>query len=265
MRRLSPRTTALVTLLAPVPAVEAHRHETPGAPSRPLALEYPIVATILALAAIVVAPVVWQTPASWLGAALQRHGATEAVTLSVLDGLGRRNLLTWERGVLRLRIDGTLAGPHILRVVVADHTGLIVGATGAARAAAARLALAGGLPVALAGVALLAVVGLVIGHLVTRRPEGLGQASRRRATGELGVRAGLGGADEIVQLGADSDRMAAQLERQVAELRLVQSAVEEIQGQRPLAARLPLLVKPSGRDELADRIREAIGPGAGAG
>ncbi|WP_018952840.1 EAL domain-containing protein [Thioalkalivibrio sulfidiphilus] len=60
---------------------------------------------------------------------------------------------------------------------------------------------------------LVALLGGFLSHrLVTRRMDRLLQATRRLGQGELGVRTGLSGRDELARLGQDFDRMAEQIQ-----------------------------------------------------
>ena len=68
------------------------------------------------------------------------------------------------------------------------------------------------------GMALIAGVSLLMGHLLTRRLVVLGRAARRLEGGDLSVRLGLQGGDEITQVGVAFDEMARSLEESVSAL-----------------------------------------------
>ena len=76
-----------------------------------------------------------------------------------------------------------------------------------------------GIVVAVIGMVIIAVVGLVAGILLTRRLARVTDAAHRFAHGETGARADIQGRDEIGDLGRSFDRMADNLEAGAAESR----------------------------------------------
>ena len=76
-----------------------------------------------------------------------------------------------------------------------------------------------GVGIAVTGMVLIAVVGLGVGFLLTRRLGHVTDAAQRFAQGEVDARANIGGRDEIGDLGNTFDRMADGLQTSTAEAR----------------------------------------------
>ena len=76
-----------------------------------------------------------------------------------------------------------------------------------------------GTSIAVTGMALIALVGLIVGFLLTRRLAIVTDAAHRFAQGETDARAGVGGRDEIGDLGHTFDRMANNLQARSREAR----------------------------------------------
>lgn len=76
-----------------------------------------------------------------------------------------------------------------------------------------------GIGIAITGMVIIAVVGLVAGVLLTRRLARVTDAAYRFAQGETNARANIHGRDEIGDLGRSFDRMADNLETSAAESR----------------------------------------------
>jgi signal transduction histidine kinase len=76
-----------------------------------------------------------------------------------------------------------------------------------------------GVSIAVTGMIIIAVVGLVVGVLLTRRLAHVTDAAYRFAHGEADARAGLRGRDEIGDLGHSFDRMADKLQASADESR----------------------------------------------
>jgi signal transduction histidine kinase len=74
-----------------------------------------------------------------------------------------------------------------------------------------------GIGIAVTGMIIIAVVGLGVGVLLTRRLAHVTNAADRFAHGEAGARAGLRGSDEIGDLGQTFDQMADNLQASAAE------------------------------------------------
>lgn len=76
-----------------------------------------------------------------------------------------------------------------------------------------------GIAIAIAGMFIIAVVGLAAGILLTRRLARVTDAAHRFAQGESNARAGISGSDEIGDLGHTFDHMADRLELSSSEAR----------------------------------------------
>ncbi len=74
-----------------------------------------------------------------------------------------------------------------------------------------------GYSIALAGMALIAIVGLVMGHVLTRRLSWLTEVADRVADGDTEIRTGFSGTEEIARVGAAIDSMLDRLELQLQE------------------------------------------------
>lgn len=74
-----------------------------------------------------------------------------------------------------------------------------------------------GIVIAVTGMIIIAVVGLIVGVLLTRRLAHVTTAAHRFAHGEADARAGLRGSDEIGDLGNTFDKMADNLQARAAE------------------------------------------------
>ncbi|MDJ0779041.1 MAG: ATP-binding protein [Gammaproteobacteria bacterium] len=70
-----------------------------------------------------------------------------------------------------------------------------------------------GIGIAIAGMLIIAIVGLVAGMLLTRRLATVTAAANRFAQGELNARTGVGGPDEVGELGTTFDKMADNLQK----------------------------------------------------
>lgn len=82
-----------------------------------------------------------------------------------------------------------------------------------------------GIGIAIAGMIIIAVVGLIVGMLLTRRLACVTDAANRFAHGDADARAGIGGHDEIGDLGHTFDRMADSLQVNAAE---AQQLIEQL-------------------------------------
>lgn len=76
-----------------------------------------------------------------------------------------------------------------------------------------------GIGIAVTGMAIIAIIGLVVGMLLTRRLARVTDAAHRFAHGEADARADIGGRDEIGDLGHTFDRMADSLQVNATEAR----------------------------------------------
>ncbi len=84
-----------------------------------------------------------------------------------------------------------------------------------------------GIVIALIGMFVISVAGMIFGHLLTRRLAGLEQAAKRLAEGDLDVSVEAAANDEIGSLGKSFNSMARNLEGMVAETRNLNEALEQ--------------------------------------
>ena len=84
-----------------------------------------------------------------------------------------------------------------------------------------------GISIALIGMTAIAVVGVLIGFLLTRRLDVLSNATQRLASGDLAVRAGLSGDDEVAIVGHAFDSMARSIAENVEALRRSTDLLEQ--------------------------------------
>ncbi|MBI3546494.1 MAG: EAL domain-containing protein [Gammaproteobacteria bacterium] len=72
-----------------------------------------------------------------------------------------------------------------------------------------------GITIAIGGMAIIAVVGTLMGYLLTRRLEILAVAAQRFAGGDLQTKAGLTGKDEVAEVGRAFDQMTAKIQEHI--------------------------------------------------
>ncbi|HET6522472.1 MAG TPA: EAL domain-containing protein [Geminicoccaceae bacterium] len=230
-----------------------------------MSLRYRIAATIFVLEAVMIAAVLWVTLGHSMGSAREQMARTDAITLRLLGDLSRVALLTEEYAELQSFIDGAQQDPRIRSVLLADGRERIVAATDLALIGAAvpnlvdekyrywrtvdilgaadRLGLLAvqfsngpliaayrqtrylGLSIAAIGMVLIAVVGLGMGYVLTRRLERLADTAGRVAAGETTVRVDLPGRDEVARVGGAFDSM---VERLAANLRALEAARDRL-------------------------------------
>lgn len=232
-----------------------------------MSLKYRIAVTILALEAILIAVVLWGTLHYAMDHVRKQAARTDWVMLRLLNDLGRTALLTDEFAELQAFIAGDQKDPRIRAVIIADASDRVVAATdvaliGSARPAthdgahtywrsveipsrAGRVGLLAiefsdgpienayrqtrnlGIKIAVAGMVLIALVGLGMGFVLTRRLQGLADAADRVAASDTSVRVEVSGRDEVARVGrafnSMVDRMAASVKAlEAARDRLIQ-------------------------------------------
>jgi len=227
--------------------------------ARRLSLRYRIALTIFALEAVMMALVLWQTLSHQMDAAERQLAATQKATVEMMSGVARVALITEEYADLQPYLEQVQEAPHIRRILLTDHSGKVVAssspalvgsqmvrfqdgsqeywrlhdirnATGligrlavefsrAPLVAANREALNLGITLAILGMAIIAVVGIAMGFLLTRRLDQLADAATRIASGNFDARAADAGRDEIANLARAFNRMAAEIEADIAKLR----------------------------------------------
>lgn len=222
-------------------------------------LKFRIALTIFVLECVMMVVVLWQTSASQTDALRTQQVAAQDAVMTLAARVARNALLTDEMNELRFYFEDLQRDPNVERVLLANAQGKVVGssdlrelgqpspefavgpksewrtitianATGPlgtlavqfssrellrAQAEARKL----GLVIAAIGMTLIALVGLGLGVLMTRKLGHLAQVAQRMAQGDRGVRAHVKGKDELAGLGRAFDDMADAVARQEHQLR----------------------------------------------
>ena len=224
-----------------------------------ISLKYRIAVLIFLLEAMMMAFVLSTTLNYYFDANRKLSNGNEVVLLNLLSDLARIALFTAEYDELQPYIEQVVTAPSVERVIllnndnrvvvssdVADigkvdptldnenhqfwRTQVISNASGNlgrlainfsdnAFVAANRKAIDLGISTALAGMIVIAIIGVVIGYLLTRRLETLKNAAQKLADGDLSVNSDISGNDEIAILSQAFNGMARNIEKVVADLR----------------------------------------------
>ncbi len=227
-----------------------------------LSLKYRIALVIFVLEGIMVATVLWQTLSLSLDSAAEQQTLTHDMLLELVGDLSRTALLTTEYADLQLHLQQVQLEPTVERAMVANIDGRVVastppGAVGkplpvmtnsqrrywrieavstpagplgtlAVEFSNERLETANarvrnvGIGIAVAGMLIIAIVGVLTGFDLTRRLDRISKAAQRFAEGELTVRASVPGRDELATLGQTIDTMIHQVAE--SQLRLKQQS-----------------------------------------
>ena len=220
--------------------------------------KYRIAITILLLEAVMVALLLWSTLSFTMARSREQFRQTHQVTLDFLGDISISALITENYGVLQDYVERLSDDPQIHLALVADHNQRIIASNqierlgdpldislndpdhfwiardlgasaGSLGQVAVEFSLAPlqevsdaarrlGLRIALSGMIIIAVVGLVMGATLTRRLARLGAAARRLAAGERDVRLDLRGSDEVARLAQSFNDMARTIRRTVEAL-----------------------------------------------
>ena len=177
-----------------------------------------------------------------------RLAENERAIVDVFADLSQNALFTRDFGDLQQYAEKLTRDPHIAKVLVADRTRRIVASADFSDVGmplparftdtaerfwrtmaignlgmiamefsnrelieASRQASARGIVIALIGMAFIAVAGVGFGFLLTRRLKTVTDAAARLASGDLGVRTGFTGRDELSIVGRTFDRMASRI------------------------------------------------------
>ncbi len=224
-----------------------------------MSLRYRIAATIFALEIVLTGAMLWTTLGHSMRTIREQVGSTDAVTLQLVGDLSRSALLTDEFADLQTFIEATRRDPRIEAVVLADVEGRVVAATdldliGARfpdltagehdywrqteiRGRASSLGTLAiefsdyplvlayrdtrnlGISIALTGMVLIAVVGLAMGFVLTRRLTNLAAVADRVAEGDRTARVEVAGRDEVARVGRAVNSMVARLAANLDALR----------------------------------------------
>lgn len=222
-------------------------------------LKFRIAAIIFLLEAVMMTAVLGVTLSYSRNETEKHLAANEEVMMELLANLSRVALLTAEYDDLQPYMEEVVRDPRVSTVLLSNRRGRIVvssehGAIGKplpnlennpAQRWLSREIVTGGRPIgvlamrfshedlqrinrevwnlgvsiALMGMTLIAVVGILIGHLLTRRLEALSGAAQRLARGDLTVRTGMTGHDEVAIVGQAFDTMAQSVRTNVEALK----------------------------------------------
>ena len=229
-------------------------------------LKFRIALTIFLLEGVMMAVVLWQTSSTLADSLRSQLNATEDVTMQLVARVSHTALLTEEFGELQFYFAHLQQDPKVKRVLLSDPRDVVVAsadvkdlgkplpalhdsqdtrwrtlvmsnATGRlgtlavqfstvelrhAQAKARRL----GILLAAVGMSVIAVVGVGIGYLLTRRLDRLANAAKRMTKGDLSVRTHLSGKDEVAAVGHAFDIMAESVAKDRAALEQTNSALE---------------------------------------
>lgn len=237
-------------------------------------LKYRIAIIIFVLELIMMAAVLSVTLSHSLKTSQEHLTESENVLLDILGDLSRIALITSEYDELQPYIEQVTSVPHVVDVFLANHNGRIVvssnvsnigekllrgesqrasiwrqkdiaNATGKIGTLAIvfshqdlieanQASLNLGIQVALSGMVIIALVGVIIGYLLTRRLESLAVTAQRIAEGDLEVRTNFKGKDEVAIVGRAFDHMAENIKTYIdnlidseEELRKAQNSLEK--------------------------------------
>ena len=209
--------------------------------------------------------VLWQTSDTLTESVSRQRAATEDAVLELVSRISRTALLTEEFSELKFYFSDVQRDPGVHRLLLSNAKGLVVGsadivdlgqpmpeflevtdltwrikvienATGTlgklaiqfstsdirqAQADARRV----GILLAAIGMTIIAIIGVVIGYLLTRRLDLLSLAATRMSEGDLSARVNFSGNDEVASVGRVFDEMA---ERLAKERNAMQRLTEEL-------------------------------------
>jgi len=190
-------------------------------------LKYRIALVAFVLQVTIFTPLLWFTFTAYRDSDLKQLQTREDVFMGLASQLGRKALLTSEPTDFQLFIVPFCNSPHIKRIVLLDQSGIVVASTTPADLGGQQPPMTPGrnmiwkkseisnateqlgtilvhfsrnemerntealvkrgIPIALTGVILSALIGLVLGSLLTRRPKALEFATRQIGEGEREV------------------------------------------------------------------------------
>ena len=236
-----------------------------------VSLKYRIAAIIFVLEAVMMAFVLGVSLTNYHQSNSEQSVINEQVLLNLLSDLSRIALFTAEYDELQPYIEEVVQDPrveHILllnsqnRVVVSSDVNdvgerspfllddenkywrkheisnaagklgtLAIKFSHETLVEANRRALDRGIGIALFGMIVIAVIGVGIGFLLTRRLEKLKSAAMKMAEGDLSATANIKGHDEVAIVGEAFDRMARNVQKMIEELRISESELRRAHDQ----------------------------------
>lgn len=187
---------------------------------------------------------------------------SEQVVLDLLGTMSKVALFSVEFDELQYNMEQAINDPHIVRIVLTDHKGRVVVGTDfedighpmpslqsspeefwhtreldgmgqlailfsnqaliASTATMTRM----GIGLALGGMVLILVASLTIGHLLTRRLGVLTERASQFANGDLGVKTGFQGRDEVAIVGQTFDQMVNKISSSIHALQVARDDLE---------------------------------------
>ncbi len=238
-------------------------------------LRYRIAATIFLLEVIMMTTVLWIVLGMLSNSARDQVEELEEVASGMLAQLSRPALLTEEYSQLQPYMERMRSDPHLLRILLLDSSRRVVAGTDLQYVGqsapdylpgidsywrvyeihnaaehlgtlaiqfsslriikAERQARTTGILIAATGMVVIAFFGLFFGYLLTLRLNRLTQAAMSMAQGDLGVRTGLKGKDEVSGLGQAFDVMADRVQTERDALQRANAHLEERVAQRTAA------------------------------
>lgn len=216
-----------------------------------LSLKYRIVATVCVLEAVLLVLTLYLALSAFVRTSQTHQTSTEQVLLMLLRDSSRHALLTGAYEGARRAFTQAQQEPHVRRVLLVDASNRIVLSTTASDIGSPRPALTAtadqfwrtadlihadgklgvlamafstaplqqahraawhlGIGIALIGMAVIALLGVGVGFILTRRLGQLTRAAQRFTAGEAHVAMSLHGQDEVAQVGRAFDAMAQQI------------------------------------------------------
>ena len=224
-----------------------------------MSIKYRIAVVIFLLEAVMMSIVFYTTVSRSQEINEKQLEINERVILDLLGDLSRLALFTFEYDNLQAYIEKIAEDPHVVKVLIIDRNRRVVASSNvndigvsapelkdtsyeywllkevknasgvlgsvavnysqAELIAAKKEVLFLGVRVALVGMTIIAVVGVLTGYLLTRRLEVLSNAAQRIKEGHLDVQTNLAGRDELALLGQTFDGMVTSFRVSVDKLR----------------------------------------------
>ena len=216
-----------------------------------LSLKYRIAAVIFVLEAVMMITVFGLNYSRSMQVITEQVQLTEASIIALLSDLGRTAFITTEFDDLQPFIEQAAEAPHISKIMVIDSNDIVLVSSDVVDIGqnfsimnitdkqnwktrnitnssnfqgsiavkyshqqleqSTKEALNTGIIVAVIGMVIIAIVGLVTGILLTRRLNNVAQTAQKMTSGDLTARTSLHGSDEIANLGRAFDEMADSL------------------------------------------------------
>jgi len=229
---------------------------------RIISLRYRIALVVFVLQLAIFTPLLWFTFTAYRDADLKQLQTREDVFMGLVSQLGRKALLTGEPNDFQLFITPFSTAPHIKLIMLLNQSGIVVASTTPADIGklqppmavernavwkrndisnateqlgtivihfsrseierSVEALLGRGIPIALAGIILSALIGLGLGSLLTRRLKALERATRQMGEGDMEASVDIAGHDEVARLAQVFNEMSGNLRTQFAELQQVQ-------------------------------------------